>query len=54
MDSLRLIQLRAQLRRLLKRNPDKEDDRYAKVRVPLKKGPGGLHAAVALKEPPEY
>lgn len=51
MDSLRLTHLVARLRQLLKRKPDKEDDPYAKVRVPLKKGPSGLRAAVAIEEP---
>jgi GrpB-like predicted nucleotidyltransferase (UPF0157 family) len=40
------------LRRLLKRKPD-EQDPYARVRVPVRKGPGGRSAAVALKEPNE-
>lgn len=40
----------AGLRRLLKRDPDLEDP-YARVRVPLKKNPGGRSAAVALEEP---
>lgn len=38
------------LRRLLRREPDSEDP-DARVRVPLKKGPGGLQASVMLKEP---
>jgi hypothetical protein len=38
------------LRRWLKRHPDSHDP-YARVRVPMRKGPGGRHGAVALKEP---
>jgi GrpB-like predicted nucleotidyltransferase (UPF0157 family) len=38
------------LRRWLKRNPE-EQDPYARVRVPVRKGPGSRSAAVALEEP---
>jgi GrpB-like predicted nucleotidyltransferase (UPF0157 family) len=38
------------VRRWLRRNPDLRDP-YARVRVPVRKGPGGRHGAVALKEP---
>jgi GrpB-like predicted nucleotidyltransferase (UPF0157 family) len=38
------------LRRWLKRNPDSRDP-YARVRVPVRKGPGSRQGAVALKEP---
>jgi len=38
------------LRRWLKRNPDSRDP-YARVPVPVRKGPGNRHGAVALKEP---
>lgn len=50
MDTRKLAELLVRLRRFLRRNPDTQDP-YSKVRVPLKKGPGGLKAAVALKEP---
>ncbi len=52
MGSNRLADLLRRLRRLLRRDPNTEDP-YSKVRVPLKKGPGGLRASVALKEPHE-
>jgi hypothetical protein len=38
------------VRRWLKSNPDSRDP-YARVRVPVRKGPGSRHGAVALKEP---
>jgi hypothetical protein len=38
------------LRRWWKRHPDSRDP-YARVRVPVRKGPGSRHGAVALKEP---
>jgi hypothetical protein len=38
------------VRRWWKRKPDLRDP-YARVRVPMRKGPGGRHGAVALKEP---
>ncbi len=38
------------MRQWLKRNPDKGDP-YARVRVPVRKGPSRDSAAVALKEP---
>jgi hypothetical protein len=38
------------VRRWFKRSPDSRDP-YARVRVPVRKGPGGRHDAVALKEP---
>lgn len=40
------------VRRLLKRKPEDRDP-YARVRVPVRKGPGGRSTAVALKEPNE-
>jgi hypothetical protein len=40
------------LRQWWKRNPDKGDP-YARVRVPVRKGPGRGSAAIALKEPGE-
>ena len=40
----------ATVRRWFKRNPDSRDP-YARLRVPVRKGPGGRHDAVALKEP---
>lgn len=40
------------LRRWLKRRPEDKDP-YARVLVPVRKGPGGRSAAVALKEPNE-
>ena len=45
-----LLNLVQKIRRLLKRKPE-EQDPYARVRVPVRKGPGGRSAAVALKEP---
>ena len=44
--------LLSRIRRLFNRHPN-EQDPYARVRVPLKKGPGGLRAGVALEEPRE-
>jgi len=38
------------IRRFLRRNPD-ERDPYARVRVPVRKGPSNRSAAIALKEP---
>lgn len=38
------------IRRWFRRKPDPQDP-YARVRAPLKKGPGGRSAAVALEEP---
>jgi len=38
------------VRRWFRRKPDLRDP-YARVRVPVRKGPGGRHGAVALKEP---
>jgi hypothetical protein len=45
-------ELLIRLRRFFRRHPDGYDP-YARVRVPLKKGPGGLSSSVALKEPRE-
>lgn len=50
MDAHRVRELLIRLRRIIKRNPDGQDP-YARVRVPLKKDPGGLKSAVALEEP---
>jgi hypothetical protein len=52
MDARNVRILLRRLRRIFRRHPDGQDP-YARVRVPLKKGPGGLHSAVALKEPGE-
>jgi hypothetical protein len=41
------------IRRRLTRSPDPQDDPYARVRVPLRKGPRDRSAAVALKLPDE-
>lgn len=38
------------IRKILRRDTDPQDP-YSKVRVPVKKGPGGLKASVALEEP---
>jgi hypothetical protein len=40
------------IRRLLGKNPEPQDP-YAGVRVPLRRGPNGRHAAVAMQEPDE-
>lgn len=40
------------VRRLLRRKPEPLDP-YAYVSVPLRRGPGGRDAAVALEEPEE-
>ena len=48
----KLADVLSRLRRFLRRSPDTQDP-YSKVRVPVKKGPGGLKAAVALEEPRE-
>lgn len=40
------------VRRLLRRNPEPLDP-YAYVRAPLRRGPGGQSAAVAVDEPDE-
>jgi len=40
------------VRRLLRREPEPLDP-YAYVRAPLRRGPGGRGAAVALEEPDE-
>ena len=45
--------LRQLMRRLLRRDPAEPQDPYARVRVPLRRGPGGRSSAVALEEPPE-
>jgi hypothetical protein len=50
MDTRKLAELLFRLCRFLRRKPDTQDP-DCKVRVPVKKGPGGLTAAVALKEP---
>ena len=42
--------LLSRLGRALRRKQDGEDP-YARVPVPVKKGPGGLRAAVELEEP---
>ena len=41
------------LRRLLRRDPAEPQDPYARVRVPVRRGPSGRGAAVALEEPLE-
>jgi hypothetical protein len=41
------------MRRLLRRGPAEPQDPYARVRAPLRRGPSGRSAAVALEEPPE-
>ena len=38
------------IRRWFRSKPDPRDP-YARVRVPVRKGPGGRSASVALKEP---
>jgi hypothetical protein len=48
-----LQELRQLMRRLLRRGPAEPQDPYARVRVPVPRGPGGLSSAVALEEPPE-
>jgi hypothetical protein len=45
--------LRQLMRRLLRRDPAEPQDPYARVRVPLRRGPGGRSSAGALEEPPE-
>ena len=45
--------LRELMRRLLRRDPAEPQDPYARVRVPVRRGPGGRSSAVALEEPPE-
>ncbi len=52
---MRLLQaLRQLMRRLLRRGPAAEpQDPYARVPVPVRRGPGGRSSAVALEEPPE-
>jgi hypothetical protein len=45
--------LRQLVRRLLRRDPAEPQDPYARVPAPLRHGPGGRSAAVALEEPPE-
>ena len=41
------------LRRLLRRGPAEPQDPYARVRAPLRGGPSGRSAAVAVEEPEE-
>ncbi len=41
------------LRRLLRRGRAEPQDPYARVRVPLRHGPSGRSASVAVEEPPE-
>jgi len=38
---------------LLRRKPAEPEDPYARVRVPVRRGPPGRAAAVALEEPEE-
>ncbi len=45
-----LAALFEQIRRWFRSKPDPRDP-YARVRVPLRKGPGGRSASIALKEP---
>jgi hypothetical protein len=45
--------LRQLVRRLLRRDPAEPQDPYARVRVPLRRGPGSRSSAIALEEPPE-
>ena len=53
MDSKFLPTLKRLLNRLLRRDPAEPQDPYARVPVPLRRGPGGRSSAVALEEPPE-
>ena len=48
-----LPRLQSFLRRLFRRRSAEPQDPYARVRVPLSRGPAGRSAAVALEEPPE-
>jgi len=51
---MKLLQaLRQLMRRLLRRDPAEPQDPYARVQVPVRRGPGGRSSAVALEEPPE-
>ncbi len=51
---MKLLQaLRQLMRRLLRRGPAEPQDPYARVGVPVRRGPGGRSSAVALEEPPE-
>jgi len=45
--------LRRLARTLLRRGPAEPEDPYARVRVPVRRGPPGRAAAVALEEPQE-
>lgn len=52
MNTRRSRKLLNRLRRMFRRHPNDQDP-YTRVRVPVKKGPGGLRAGVALEEPRE-
>jgi hypothetical protein len=52
MDAHNVREFLIRLRRIFRRHSDGQDP-YARVRVPVKRGPGGLKSAVALKEPRE-
>jgi hypothetical protein len=45
--------LRKFVQGLLRRGPAEPEDPYARVRVPVRRGPPGRAAAVALEEPEE-
>jgi len=45
--------LRNLVRALLRRDPAEPEDPYSSVRVPVRRGPPGRAAAVALEEPQE-
>jgi hypothetical protein len=45
--------LRRFMHALLHRGPAEPEDPYARVRVPVRRGPPGRAAAVALEEPEE-
>jgi len=50
---MKLLQaLRQLMHRLLRRGPAEPQDPYARVRVPVRRGPSGRSSAVALEEPP--
>ena len=48
-----LTVLQQLMRRLLRRGPAEPQDPYARVRVPVRRGPSGRSSAVALEEPAE-
>jgi hypothetical protein len=45
--------LRQLIRRILRLDPAEPQDTYSPVRVPVRRGPGGRSATVALEEPIE-